>query len=192
MRGRVILSLCDLTGNWSRPYAEAGYEVRMVDLATGQDVRLLQYPDVPVHGILAAPPCTCFANSGAWVPRTDAEMIEALSVVDACLRLVAICNPTWWCLENPVGKLKKYLGPPVMRFNPCDYGDPYTKKTCLWGRFTPPVPDSLLTTTKSVEPVRVCSQGSWIQTLGGKSERTKRLRSATPPGFAKAFFEVNP
>jgi hypothetical protein len=27
--------------------------------------------------------------------------------------------------------------------------------------------------------------------LGGKSERTKKLRSVTPQGFAKAFFEAN-
>lgn len=27
--------------------------------------------------------------------------------------------------------------------------------------------------------------------LGGKSERTKELRSMTPLGFAKAFFEAN-
>lgn len=32
---------------------------------------------------------------------------------------------------------------------------------------------------------------SWIMKLGGKSERTKELRSMTPPGFAKAFFEAN-
>jgi hypothetical protein len=27
--------------------------------------------------------------------------------------------------------------------------------------------------------------------LGGKSERTKELRSITPMGFAKAFYEAN-
>jgi len=35
--------------------------------------------------------------------------------------------------------------------------------------------------------------GSEIHTkYGGKSERTKILRSITPLGFAKAFFEANP
>ena len=28
--------------------------------------------------------------------------------------------------------------------------------------------------------------------LGGKSQRTKNIRSQTPAGFAQAFFEVNP
>ena len=74
---------------------------------------------------------------------------------------------------------------PRLKFDPCDYGDPYTKKTLLWGSFAVPEPNR-------VEPIRSCKQGSWIQKLGGKSEKTKTLRSITPPGFAKAFFEANP
>ena len=93
-------------------------------------------------------------------------------------------NELTWCLENPVGRLKRWLGEPAMYFDPCDYGDPYTKKTCLWGNFNHPV-------KYRVEPIKVCSQGSWIQTLGGKSERTKELRSTTPEGFAQAFYEAN-
>lgn len=65
-----ILSLCDYSGSWSKPYRDAGYDVIQVDLQHGnRDVRLLQHED-DVHGILAAPPCTCFASSGAWVMRT--------------------------------------------------------------------------------------------------------------------------
>lgn len=137
-RARVIISLCDLSGNWPRFYREAGYTVRTFDLKNGDDVRLLVKPQERIHGILAAPPCTVFANSGARWPRTQSEMVEALSVVDACLRLVLVCKPAWWSLENPVGKLSRYLGPPVMYFDPCDYGDAYTKRTALWGNFTPP------------------------------------------------------
>lgn len=61
---KTILSLCDYTGAWSDPYRDAGYDVIMVDLANGKDVRLLPYPTGRVHGILAAPPCTHFALSG--------------------------------------------------------------------------------------------------------------------------------
>lgn len=194
MNGRVILSLCDLTGIWSGPYAEAGYEVRTVDILRGQDVRLMPRPDVPVHGILAAPPCTVFAGSGNRWPRTPEETATALAVVDACLRLVAVCRPAWWCLENPRGKLKRYLGPPAMYFDPCDFGDPWTKKTCLWGHFVPPAP--LFITSRPVAP----TLGSRIHLMSGvrpaDSEavaiRKRAARSATPPGFARAFFEVNP
>lgn len=194
MRGRLILSLCDFTGNWARPYADAGYGVRLVDLKRGQDVRLMERPDEPVHGILAAPPCTVFANSGARWPRTEAEMREGLSIVDACLRLVAVCRPTWWALENPVGKLSRYLGPPAFRFHPWQYGDPYTKLTCLWGCFTPPLP--LFHTQKEIEP----AEGSRMHLLPGATrhdspavaEKKRAARSVTPEGFARAFFEANP
>lgn len=182
----IILSLCDFSGAWCQPYRDAGYQVVQVDIKRGDDVRLFQYPG-PVRGIIAAPPCTAFAGSGAqYWPAKDAsgETLEGIALVDACLRLVAVCRPAWWALENPVGRLRRWLGPPTLSFNPCDYGDPYTKRTLLWGNFTPPA-------LNPVYPVRVSSQGSWVQKLGGKSERTKTLRSVTPPGFARAFFEAN-
>ena len=87
--------------------------------------------------------------------------------MDACLRAVTIYEPTCWTLENPVGKMRRFLGDPVMTFDPSDYGDPYTKRTLLWGRFTAPV------------KARVAPEGV-------------RPRSATPPCFARAFFEANP
>lgn len=205
---KVILSLCDYTGNWAKPYREAGYTVRCIDLKNGDDVRMIGYMphanDNRVHGILAAPPCTDFSVSGAqyWKAKDEnGGTLSALALVDACLRAVAVYRPVWWALENPVGRLKNWLGPHTFAFDPCDFGgymrpdersceistpqDAYTKKTLLWGQFNIPV-------KMRVEPVRVCSQGSWIQTLGGKSERTKELRSATPIGFARAFFEANP
>src|SRR5262249_2600163 len=114
-------------------------------------------------------------------PRSTDDILGGLSVVDACLRLVSVCEPQWWALENPIGTLRRWLGPPTMYFNPCDYGDPWTKRTCLWGKFTPPIKT----------PVPATEFWGWRK-LGGKSERTKRLRSMTPPGFAKAFFEANP
>ena len=185
---RKILSLCDYSGEWSRPYREAGYEVIQVDLQRdGRDVRLLQR-EKDAHGILAASPCTCFASSGAWVKRSDEDMIDALSVVDACIRIVFACNPVWWALENPIGKLVRYLGKPKMYFQPCDYGDPYTKRTALWGKFTPPLP-LFLGQDRSVAPTL---GNSPIMKLGGKSVKTKNARSQTPAGFARAFFDVNP
>ncbi len=65
--GYNILSLFDHSGIWSQPYRDAGYNVHQIHLQNGDDVRLLTYKDLPhpVHGILAAPPCTHFAGSGA-------------------------------------------------------------------------------------------------------------------------------
>lgn len=184
---RIILDLCGGTGSWSAPYREAGYDVRLVTMPES-DVRLFTVPDEPIWGVLAAPPCTHFAGSGAqyWKAKDgDGRTLEALALADACLRVVFACKPQWWALENPVGRLVHYIGKPTLTFDPCDYGDPYTKRTLLWGDFVPP-------RQSPVEPVKVCPQGSWLMKLGGKSERTKALRSITPPGFARAFFKANP
>lgn len=187
---KTILSLCDFFGTWSGPYREAGYRVIQVDILTGQDVRLLQFPG-RVHGILAAPPCTVFAVAGNRWTRSDDEIRDALSVVDACLRLVTVCCPEWWALENPAGKLKRYLGEPAFRFDPCDFGDPYTKKTCLWGRFTSPKP------AQRCEPISVRPGehriDAYLRQQGYRlGTQRAQLRSMTPGGFARAFFEANP
>lgn len=81
-----------------------------------------------------------------------------------------------------MGRLTQWLGPPTLRFDPCDYGDPYTKATQLWGRFAKPVPLAL-----SVLP----EARSRIHWMAPGPDRTAK-RSVTPPGFARAFFEANP
>ena len=178
----LILDLCGGTGAWSQPYTDAGYDVYSVDLKSDLDVQLFESGRAGhVHGILAAPPCTAFAVSGArwWAQKGPDALKEGLAVVDACLRIITVCEPQWWALENPVGRLRYYLGVPVMYFNPNDYGDPYTKKTALWGKFNPPE-------LHQVEP----TEGSKMHTRygGGSGDQ----RSVTPPGFAQAFFEANP
>lgn len=173
---KIILDLCSGSGNGSLPYREAGYDVRLVDLPA--DVRLLHYPG-QVHGIMAGPPCTVFASSGARWPRTREQMLEGLSIADACLRLVALCKPKWWVLENPIGKLVRWYGKPTMYFQPYEYGDPYTKRTALWGEFNRPV-------KTPVEP----TQGGKIWRMAPSPDRAAK-RAITPMGFAKAFFEAN-
>ena len=180
---KINLDLCGGTGSWSKPYAEAGYDVRIITWP--EEVRLYNPPE-NVYGILAAPPCTVFSLAGNWVKRSEKEMLEAMSVVDACLRIILKANPKFWALENPAGKLKNWIGEPVMRFDPWEFGDGTFKKTALWGKFNQPIK------TISEKPPRIKYSETSIGKLGGKSERTKRLRSITPPRFAEAFFKANP
>ena len=180
---KIILDLCGGTGAWSKPYKDAGYRVMNITLPE-YDVRL--FPSIPltlpIQGILAAPPCTHLAGSGArwWSEKGERALLESLSIVDACLRIIFVSKPVWWCLENPVGRLPKYLGKPKMYFNPCDYGNPWTKKTALWGKFNIPKENQVL-------PL----EGSKIHKYPPSEDRA-RLRSITPSGFARAFFEANP
>lgn len=186
---KIILDLCGGTGAWSKYYSTNGYTVIIVTLPK---MDLLEEKVVAYciaqkpYGVLFACECTPWANSGSqyFKSRTPEEIFYYSKLLVKGLRIILATKPKFWCIENPIGKMKQFLGDPKLIFNPCDYGDPYTKKTCLWGDFNIPVKNP-------VDPIRVCSQGSWIQKLGGKSEKTKRLRSITPAGFAKAFYEAN-
>jgi hypothetical protein len=185
VRDRLILDLCAGTGSWSEPYLQAGYEVRRVDLP--EDVRLMESTKTKPWGILAAPPCTMFCRMRMCRGKPSQEQFrEALSVVDACLRVIATQRPTWWALENPEGYLQRWLGPPKLKFQPWEFGDAYSKKTWLWGNFQVP------------QRVFVPSKGHLLGSRTGHARGKKQMakngteRSTTPPGFAKAFFEANP
>jgi hypothetical protein len=179
-KNKIILDLCGGSGAWSKPYLDAGYDVRLITLP--EDVRFVHYIS-DAYGILAAPPCTYFAGSGARWKRTNEQMIEALGIADACLRLVLLSRLSgtlkFWVLEQPIGKLVRWYGKPKMYFQPYEYGDPYTKRTALWGEFNIPV-------KTPVEPI----EGGRIWKMPPSPDRAAK-RSITPPGFAKAFFEAN-
>lgn len=202
---KTILSLFDYSGQWSKPYHDAGYNVICLDLKHGNDINdfcvkhLLDDLGIDiVYGILAGVPCTEFANSGArWFIQKDKDgrTQAAIELVNQTLRTVEFYDPEFWVIENPVGRLGSLvpeLDVKPFYFNPCDYArgfdkEDYTKKTGLWGKFVPPSKNNL-GDDRSVYPY----QGSKMHKLyGGKSERTKMMRSITPLGFANAFYECN-
>lgn len=197
---KVILSLFDFSGHWPKYYKDNGYTVYCIDIKHGIDILEFFASDIPhdsVYGILAAPPCTDFSGSGAqyWkIKDADGRTDVSLALVDRVLDLVDHFNPKFWALENPAGRLstlRSQLGKPWY-FQPHEVAgwcetrelqahERYTKKTGLWGKFNIPEKKDL-----GNDP-----SNNWIMKLGGKSERTKELRSMTPLGFARAFYESN-
>lgn len=163
-----------------------------------------------IVGILSAPPCTSFAVSGArwWANQHDIEnpaKVEDLygiyaaklfdTPLDAAEAIGGIAqifveyakrrgHPVkFHVLENPVGRIAERTGlpKPLLTFNPNNYGDPYTKKTQLWGDFNPDLPQA------NVEPY----EGSKVHKLRGDVPEQKLARSETPEGFAYSFFMAN-
>lgn len=206
MGQKIILSLFDYTGNWPAPYKKAGYEVIQHDIKHGWDIlhdtipwaiRMNREEGLKIHGLMAAVPCTDFASSGArhWPkkdeirPFRDEKGIKWLSSTEysvamamATLCVIELLQPEWWVVENPVGRLGKLvpeLGPLRMTFQPNEFGDPYTKRTCLWGNFNTNLPRN------PVLPL----YGSMMHKM---SSTKKAERSVTPIGFANAFFKANP
>lgn len=180
---KIILDLCGGTGSWSKPYAEADYDVRVITLPA-HDVLTYQ-PPIETHGILAAPPCTMFsiARQVSKIPR---DLRAGMTTVEACLRIIWECRYQgtlkWWALENPVGYLRQFLGKPSLTFQPYYYGDAYTKRTDLWGYFTRPRRST----------VRVPKGWVWEHIKSQGTLKRQEVRAVTPPGFAHAFFESNP
>ena len=158
-----------------------GYDVRIITLP---EFDVLTYePPSGVHGILAAPPCTEFSILNCRAEPRQRKPQEGLKVVMACIRIIERCRPVWWAMENPVGHLREYMGPPTMTFQPWEYGDPWTKRTDLWGNFTKP-PKIYERWEDVALPL--------IPQLAWASPKTDAdFRAITPPGFARAFFNSN-
>lgn len=170
-------------------------------------------PDI----IFGFPPCTDLAVSGAcrFAAKRAADpdfQVKATLLAKQTARLAATVTCTRreggavpYLVENPVSVLSTTWRKPDHIFNPCDFGgylpdddehplypdvipprDAYTKRTCIWSGGGLRWPD-----TKPVDPVFLPSGLTPLQKLGGKSQRTKNIRSATPRGFAQAIYEAN-
>lgn len=160
-------------------------------------------PDI----IFSFPPCTDIAVSGAahFAKKLEEDPLCQQKAVDCCKVAAAIGEflQVPYVIENPVSVLSSLWRKPDHTFNPSDYGgylpeddkhplfpdlikprDAYPKKTCLWSGRGFVMPDR--------KPVEV-EEGysSQHSRLGGKSQKTKTIRSLTPRGFALSVFEAN-
>lgn len=211
---KILLSFFDFTGNWSKPFAEdEQWIVQTFDIKNGQNIldfnpsefmskylhSGLKYT-LPEIGLLFAVPCTDYALSGAKHfkqkdidGRTAASQVLVAKTKEIIDWFESAGCLSFWAIENPMSRIHKlntWLGSPKLKFNPCDFAgyDPepeqsrYNKRTWLWGNFT--IPEN-----KRLEPIEKQNPG-W-KNLGGKSERTKELRSITPLGFSYAFYSAN-
>jgi len=168
----------------------------------------VEFINKPVVFGMAFPVCTDMAVSGAAHFKRKAELdpdfqTKAINYAVDCAMLFEDLGVPYF-IENPVSVLATKWRKPDHRFHPYEYGgyipddqlehprwpeyiaprDAYPKKTCLWTGNGFVMPDKVSVTVK---------QGYAKQhlKLGGKSQRTKDIRSATPRGFAIAIYEAN-
>lgn len=197
---KIVLSLFDLSGEWSKPWEEAGYQVYRFDIQADPEVGDVNnfstdffgdwfgdFDGMDIYAILAACPCTDFAVSGARhfaAKDADGRTVASVRLVHQTLATIEYFKPAVWAIENPVGRIEKLGGLPPWRlsFNPNDIGETYTKKTLLWGRFNADMP---------IAPVVPVEGSKMHSQYGGKSLATKNARSVTPEGFAYSFFMAN-
>jgi hypothetical protein len=166
------------------------------------------YMGKPVAFGMAFPVCTDMAVSGAAhferKRQADPDFQKKAAGYAMLASSIFIKLMNRFFIENPVSVLSTLWRKPDYMFHPYEYGgyipedeaehpvwpeyiaprDAYPKKTCLWvgGGFKMPVP----------KPVVVeAGYSTQHRKLGGKSMKTKNIRSATPRGFAQAVFEAN-
>lgn len=211
----VVISLCDLTGNFTRPWQEAGYTVILVDPQHGEDSRtpnsaggwvirmaktveeamgeLGRYlANREIAFVAGWPPCTDMAVSGARWFASKREVdphfqTKAVMVAEQC-RTIARLSGAPYLIENPVSILSSVFGRPDHTFNPSDY-------TALAPEDNYTKRTCLWTGNgfKMPAPQRDASLGEPDNRIHFASPGPERanFRSATPMGFARAVFKEN-
>ena len=145
--------------------------------------------------IIAHPPCTYLSNAGArWLyagGELDAERYRKglegkkffMAMLNADCARIAVENP----IPSSIYDLPQY----TQIIQPYQFGEPWSKKTCLWVKGLEP-----LQPTDIVEDYKpYCSSGSYSGTHEPKYKGASRKggsaksRSKTFPGIAKAMAE---
>lgn len=146
--------------------------------------------------IIAFPPCTYLCVTGnRWFDVVRYGDKAKQRYVDRYKAIVffmqfALADSERIVIENPVGIMSTAYRKPDQIIQPYYFGDPESKKTCLWTKNVP-----LLKPTKIVKPyVYICKSGSaeplWhINSLNLPAEERAKNRSKTFPGIAKAMAE---
>lgn len=212
MKKDIIISLCDYTGIFTKPWRDAGYTALHVDPQRENNGTILDMmPDIRaailsgrVAFVAGFPPCNDVAVSGAAhfesKRQKDPHFQAKASLVAEQCRMIGELSGAPWFFENPVSVFASIFGKPDFTFHPYEFGgylpendthpewpeyiaprDAYPKKTCLWVGNGFELPE-----VKPVHPEPGYS--TQHKKLGGKSLKTKNIRSATPRGFAIAVF----
>lgn len=174
-----VLIACEFSGIVRQAFQDQGHVAYSCDLLETDipgnhyqcDVREVLHE--PWDLLIAHPPCTYLASSGArWWPLHAQEQCEALAFVqlllDAPVRRIA--------LENPVGKISTAIRKPDQSIQPWHFGDYATKTTHLWLKNLPILQPTVLVWPRP----QLC----WTMS---PSPRRAHERSRTFPGIAYAM-----
>lgn len=201
---KVILHLCADTGSDTKPFQDdPDFEVILVGSKIGVENFA---PPKNVYGIIANPVCVEFSTARSNGKARNPD--EGMKLVKECLRIITQARPKFWVIENPArGVLRKYLGKPGFKYQPWQYGSPWTKETALWGKFfmppkkytkwedVPKIPE-LYTRPGRGKPSLAFmhkSHKKFIREFDcfADVENDMEFRSLCSQKFAKAFYNVN-
>lgn len=190
-----VLVACEYSGVVRRAFAARGHTVFSCDLDPSDDnspyhyqgdVRYMFHPLQKWDLMIAHPPCTHLAVSGArWFkekPEKAQLQLEALEFV----RFLMNAPVEKICVENPISVISTQIRKPDQIVQPWMFGHEISKPTCLWLKNLP-----LLT------PTNIVGKGEYVTTKGGNripkwynlppSPDRGKIRSRTFEGIAEAM-----
>ena len=182
-----VLVACEYSGAVRAAFRRRGHDAWSCDLLPAEDgvgpldghfqmdVRDLIWRDATFDMMIAFPPCTHLAVSGArWFPekRADGRQQAAIdffmALVNSPIQRIAI--------ENPIGIMSRLHRKPDQIIQPWQFGHGEVKATCLWLKSLPPlVPTSV-----------VSGREPRVWKMGPSPERAQE-RSRTYAGIAEAM-----
>lgn len=144
--------------------------------------------------LIAFPPCTYLTNTGnpylnveKWGEKAIQRYKNREEAFEFFMKFAnADCDKI--AIENPIGYANTHYRKPNQIIQPWQFGHPFTKGTCLWLKGLPN-----LRPTVTEKPAN-CKSYAWEtmidergKTISWNSELSKKLRSKTFPGVAKAM-----
>jgi site-specific DNA-cytosine methylase len=193
-----VLLACEESQAVTKEFRRLGHEAYSCDLyeaSGGHPEWHIQGDVIPLINkgwdlIIAFPPCTHLAVSGAaWFAqkRADGRQQEAIGFFMA----LATADCERIAIENPVGIMSTEWRKPDQIIQPWQFGDSFSKKTCLWLKGLPKLePTNVVDPGETVTFASGNKMPKWYADAWGKSpEERSKIRSKTFPGIAKAMAE---
>ena len=146
--------------------------------------------------IIAHPPCEKLTNTGnpylnvqKWGEKAIQRAKDRQKAFEFFMKFAnADCEKI--AIENPIGYPNTHYRKPNQIIQPWQYGHPFTKGTCLWLKGLPNLVPAV-----AEKPVG-CKSYAWEtmvdergKTISWNSDLSKKLRSKTFEGIAKAMAE---
>lgn len=178
-----VLVACEYSGKVRDAFTARGHDAMSCDILPTEkpgahyqgDVLDVLYQDWDL--VIAFPPCTDLASSGArWFAQKKSDGRQAVSI-DFFMKF-ANCGAPKIAIENPIGIMSNMWRKPDQIIQPWQFGHGETKATCLWLKGLP----------KLIPTNVVDGRENRIWRMSPSADRAKK-RSETYDGIASAMAE---
>ena len=190
-----ILVACEESQIVTKEFRALGHEAYscdILDCSGGKPEWHLKQDVIPLLDedwdmILAFPPCHDIAVSGARYFKEKQADGRQQAAIDFFLAFTQTkCERV--AIENPVGIMSTHYRKPDQIVHPYYFGDPASKKTCLWLTGLPKLePTDMVDPEGAVEYGDNRKHSKWISHGSANGRRVRR--SKTFPGLARAMAE---